>query len=497
MQTTNAADLFCGAGGTSTGLLLAAKELGLNISLTAVNHWDVAIATHSKNHPRVNHFNSGLERLSPREAVPSGRLRLLVASPECTNFSRAKGGAPKNKQSRASIKYILKWINQLDQVDDILIENVPEFVEFGPLHRQCTCGAGPTLEKKHDKKCRYATPIQSRKGEYFLRFIHKLEEADYSVKWRALNAADYGDATTRKRLFIIARKGLIATFPEPTHGRTTRDMLGDRPAWRSASEIIDWNVKGTSIFSRKHPLKENTMRRIEQGLKKFSGEAFVVGQQSKAAPRDIHTPIPTIASKGAIALIQPYIVSLRGTGESNLKSSHRSVNEPLPTVTGGRGHFYLTVPFLMELTHGGRLHSLDQPMNTITSADAWGLVQPFLVEYYGTGSASSVHLPLKTQTGRDRFGLAQPVIKIEGKKYKLDILYRMLTPRELARAMSFPDEYQFTGTRENIVKQIGNAVPVQVARALCKHLLSTRLSTEKVYQPVHCVREPVPAWDVV
>ncbi len=514
MQTNyNAADLFCGAGGTSSGLLLAAKELGMNIQLAAVNHWDVAIATHSQNHKNVHHFNCDLEQLAPRDAVPAGRLRLLVASPECTHFSRASGGAPKNKQSRASIKYILKWINQLDQVDDILIENVPEFIEFGPLHRKCTCGAGPTIKKKHAKTCKYATPIQARKGEYFLRFVTKLREAGYNVAWRVLTAADYGDPTTRKRLFIIARKGLPATFPEPTHGRVAQDMLGTRQAWKPVADCIDWSVKGKSIFHRKKPLKETTMRRIMAGLEKYGGKPFVLGQQSKAVAKSVNDPCPTIATKGAIAFIEPYIVSMHGTDEGHLRSSGKSIHAPLPAITTRR-HFYLAQPyiieyhdgknsqrrtrsvnepiptidtsnrfglvepFILELTHGGRFHNIDEPLNTITSADAWALVQPFLVKYYGTGRTSSVREPIPTITTKDRFGLVQPIIKANGREYKLDILFRMLTPRELANAMSFPSNYQFSGSREDIVKQIGNAVPVELAKALCKHLLSTRIEAE-------------------
>ncbi len=93
-KTTYAADLFCGAGGTSSGLLEAAKELGLKVDLIAVNHWDIAISTHSLNHPKVKHFNSDLEKIDPRQVVPGGKLHLLVASPECTHFSKARGGKP-------------------------------------------------------------------------------------------------------------------------------------------------------------------------------------------------------------------------------------------------------------------------------------------------------------------------------------------------------------------------------------------------------------------
>lgn len=533
MRKTYAADLFCGAGGTSTGLLEAAAVLGLNVDLIAVNHWDTAIATHSQNHPGVNHFNSDLEKIDPREVVPGGKLHLLVASPECTHFSKARGGKPMSKQSRASVKYILRWIGALD-IQNVLIENVPEFMDWGPLHR------------KGDK---VNTPIKNRKGEYFHRFVRKMQEHGYQVRWRVLNAADYGDPTTRKRLFIMARKGATPVFPEPTHGKSGGDMFGARPTWKPAREIIDWSIKGESIFNRKRPLAENTMRRIMAGLKKFGGKAFVIGQQSGAAPRNVDEPLPTVAGAGAISFIEPFIVTTNWTATN--RSQPRSVDEPIPAITGqgqiglaepfivalehssangkqvrsvdepiqtitARGQFGLVQPFILNIRGGNdgylrasdiddplptvttssptalvepfilpffgerenqqpRTHSINEPLPTITSHGAGALVEPFLVEYYGTGNASSVDEPLKTQTGRDRFGLVQPMVfESEGKRYLLDIRFRMLQPHELARAMSFPKGYKFSGNREQVVKQIGNAVPVNLAKALCTALLSER-----------------------
>lgn len=245
-KTTYAADLFCGAGGTSSGLLEAANQLGLKMELIAVNHWEIAIATHSLNHPDVTHFNSDLEKIDPRQVVPGGKLHLLVASPECTHFSKARGGKPMSKQERASVKYILRWIGALD-IENVLIENVPEFMDWGPLHRKCTCkpeiSEGFTIANNgdkitfpvitHQKGCQIDKPIRNRKGEYFHRFVRKMQEHGYTVKWRVLNAADYGDPTTRKRLFVIARKGGNPLFPEPSHGKKSQDVLfGSRPAWR-------------------------------------------------------------------------------------------------------------------------------------------------------------------------------------------------------------------------------------------------------------------------
>jgi len=485
------ADLFCGAGGTSTGILQAAQELGQSVNLVAINHWELAISTHSENHPGVNHFNSDLQNIDPREVVPSGKLRLLVASPECTHFSRARGGKPMNKQSRASVKYVLRWVNNLD-VEDVLIENVPDFMEWGPLDPE-------TLR-----------PVKARKGEYFHRFVRKLQKIGYTVDWRILNAADYGDPTTRKRLFIIARKNNPIHWPEATHHKDGGNMFGVLPHWRSAREIIDWSIKGESIFKRKRPLAENTLKRIMAGLVKYGGKAFVLGQQSCSAPREVDQPIPTVSGAGAISFIQPFLVEYHNGLNSERRT--KSVDQPLPTLdTSNR--FGLVEPFIIQMDQGGVLHSINKPMATITSADAWALVEPyivslrgtsdiqinsssrkisdplptvtggnnlclaepFLVEYYGTGQSSSVDEPIKTLTGRDRFALVEPMtIEHDGKRYVLDIRFRMLQPHELARAMSFPEDYHFNGNREQIVKQIGNAVPVSLARELVKSLLQSK-----------------------
>ena len=517
-------DLFSGSGGTSTALLEVTEELGKKARLVAVNHWSIAIATHSANHPNAIHYNSDLRDVDPRQVVPSGRLRLFVANPECTHFSRARGGKPMNKQSRASVKYVLRWIRALD-IEDVLIENVPDFLSWGPLDPATML------------------PVKKRKGEYFHRFVRKLQHNGYTVDWRVLNAADYGDPQTRKRLFIIARKNKAIVWPEQTHHRNGGDMFGPMPKWRPARDIIDWDNKGKSIFKREKPLRPNTMRRILAGLHKFGLKPFVIGQQSGAIPREVGEPIPTIATAGKIALIEPYIIQmdqggvlcdinkplptitsadawalvepyivplnhgddmrtldidkplptitsvdawgliqpylvlLNGTSDRHLKSSIRSVDEPIPTLTGTQ-HVGLCEPYLVEY-HGDadgkpRVRSVDDPLPTIDTNNRIALAEPYLIEYYGTGQSFSVDEPLKTLTGRDRFGLAWPmVLERDGKRYLLDILYRMLTPRELARGMSFPDWYEFKGNREQVVKQIGNSVCRRQAKALIRSLLTS------------------------
>ncbi len=192
-----AADLFAGAGGASNGLVRAAAALGLDVDLLAVNHWPIAVETHSRNHPTVRHMCESVERIEPREVVPGGRLHLLMAGPECTHFSTARGGRPVNAQSRATAWSILKWAQEL-YIDTIIIENVPEFRSWGPI------GANQK-------------PLKSKRGETFRAFLTALRSLGYTVEDKILNAADYGDPTTRQRLFIMARRGRHkVSWPAPT-----------------------------------------------------------------------------------------------------------------------------------------------------------------------------------------------------------------------------------------------------------------------------------------
>jgi len=418
--------------------------------LLAINHWNIAIDTHTLNHPGARHLCESLDNVDPRKTVPLGKLDILCASPECTHHSIARGGKPRSDQSRATAWHILRWAEAL-RIESILIENVREFQQWGPLAKT-------------------GKPMKSKRGQTYQAFLAALRSLDYVVEERIINAADFGDATTRQRLFIMAwRRGGKLPWPEPTHaGR-----------WKPAREIIDWNIKGKSIFNRKRPLSPNTLRRIEAGLRKFGGEAFLVKYHGDHAGRQdgqhrVHStekPVPTLDCSNRFGLAQPFLVNLRGTNANQLESSAKSIDEPTPTFTTSGAHLGLIEPFLIHTTHHGERpgHSIDKPLPTITCAKRgeMALIEPFLVKYYSTGGAYSVSEPMDSITTRDRFALVED--KSAGSR--LDIHFRMLQPHELAGAMGFPPDYQFTGSRESQVKQIGNAVPVRTAAALCKALL--------------------------
>ncbi len=514
-KTVTVVDMFCGAGGMTDGHVQACRELGFKTKMIAINHWDRAIETHSLNHPEAQHYCDEMQSLDPWAVVPGGKLDLLLAGPECTHFSKARGGKPKSNQSRASAWHIVRWAEALN-IRAILIENVPEFESWGPLDA-------------HGK------PIESRKGETFQAFINALKSLNYRVDWRVLNCADFGDPTTRERLFVIALKAnRTIPWPDPTHSPTGEQTLfGQLPKWKAAREIIDWSLAGYSIFNRKKPLSPNTMRRIMKGLRKFGGvsfvlppegihrgnaprsvdeplptvtsrggghliqpylvmmygqndarsvdrplptvtaggghiglaQPFVIPQQSGGRPRSVEEPLPTVAAAGAIALVQPFIMAIRGGDDGTLRVRASAADQPMPALTT-ISPFALVEPFVVCTNHGaddGRTYPMDRPMPTVTSVDAWGVVQPFIVEYNGQGNAHSVDEPLPTVTGSERFGLA--VTLADGTQGILDVMFRMLKPHELARAQSL-GHMTFTGTRDEQVKQIGNAVPGQTAKQL-------------------------------
>jgi len=379
------ADLFCGAGGTSTGAVEAVEYLGYSPKLTACNHWPVAVATHTANHPSARHYCASLDTLNPRELFEPDQLDLLWGSPECTNHSRARRGKHINEQSRATAWCVTRWADAL-RPNTVLIENVPEFKNWPSFHAWIAC----------------------------------LESFGYRTDSRVLVAADYGDPTTRRRLFVQAVRGKRRiVWPDATHARSP-DPFGSKLPWVPAADIIDWSIPAQAISLRKKPLAPKTMKRIREGLEKHGG-AMIVAMEH-----------------GGRAL---------------------SIDQPLPTVTCAKGGAF-GLAYLLPQHGGGALRPITDPAPTVATAGAIALI----MEYYGTGGTRPVTEPLPTVTCRDRFAL----IQASGG----EVLFRMLKPKELAGAQGFRSDYQFTGTVQEQVKQIGNAVPRNLARAIVLAALS-------------------------
>lgn len=539
------ADLFCGGGGFSKGFALACADLGVtNIRLIAINHAQIAVDTHKANHPWAEHYCSRVDQLDVRKLVPGGRVKLLLASPECTNHANARGGRPINDQSRSTAWDVIKWAQEL-YVETILIENVREIMDWGPL------GAD-------------GRPLKSKRGEIFAAWVEAISRCGYHVDHRILNAADFGAATTRKRFFLIARRAnRKIVWPEPTHSKGAEksgDLFRGLKPWRGAWEIIDWNKKGVDLFEReKHglkPLRPNTIARIEAGARKFWGpvaepfiiqlrgtskeqvdgsahsvkdplhtitgggihagliQPFILGPRLFKHPyidpvtdplrsirastdnwqvvvpfvitpggtdlgvgRKVKDPLPTVMTKERFAVVEPFIV---GTGGPQGTAKPKGVKPPLGAVIG-MNHRAIVEPFVVQVNHGtdrksnnsGRVRSVSQPIGTITRENGHGLVCPFITKYYGSGSgAVGVKEPIPTLTGKERFALVTPVTVEIPKGYELRAYFRMFEDYELARAMGF-EGYEFKGTKKDRILMIGNAVEVNVAKALCGAILAS------------------------
>ena len=416
----NIVDMFCGGGGESTGLISAAHDYGLDVNMSAINHWERAIETHSANYPFVEHRIEDVQTINPESLKASVDTDLLWASPGCQHFSIARGGKPRNEQKRAPAWEVLRFVETIHP-KRVIIENVPEFQSWGPL----------TPEGK---------VIRSEKGKTFNIFIKALQSLNYIVSYRILCAADYGAHTSRRRLFIQAvRKdcGKRIIWPKPTNVKYGNIFL---PKWHAASEIIDWSIPCQLISERKKPLAATTMRRIEYGIRKFWGEEavpFIARLYGNSTAESIEKPLSTISCSGAHhMLIQPFITAI---GQTSAKQRNRKLTEPLSTICTKQEHC---------------------------------LVKPMLVQYDGNGHAVSLSDPIPTLTTKDHYAL------VNRKYSNYELGFRMLQPNELAAATGFPSDYKFKGTKVEVVKQIGNAVPPNFAKALFGQILSELLDKE-------------------
>lgn len=465
MITMKLADLFCGAGGTTTGAVEAIESLGFRVEVTAVNHWEIAVATHTKNHLNARHLCASIDSTNPRHLFGENELDVLLASPECMGHSIALGDRPVNDQSRSTAWCVLRWADAL-RPRGIIVENVPEFAGWAPLGSN-------------------GRPLKSRHGEVFRSWCDSLRSLGYKVDHRILCAADFGDPTTRRRLFIQAVRGKKKiVWPHPTHTKIGQPSLFASRPWVSARSIIDWSMRGTSIFTRRRPLTVNTIDRIQEGLRLFSGLPFILPKRmgrgdngSKDCPLSIDRPLNTILTDGRVGLVQPFLVAMEHGGRV------LPIDAPMPTITTAKGGaFGVVSPFLVQVAHGNdgnpngnayRVRSVNDPLPTVCgNRGEWAVIDPFLISYYGNGEPLSIDQPLDTVTTKDRFGLVRPFVQTANGKAYLEVLFRMLQPRELARAQGFRDSYEFVGTKTQVTKQIGNAVPRRLARALVAAMVS-------------------------
>jgi DNA (cytosine-5)-methyltransferase 1 len=527
-------DLFCGAGGTSTGVEQS-RHNGKKCAkvIACVNHDATAIASHAANHPDALHFTEDIKtlKLSPlvahvekMKAAYPGALLVLWASLECTNFSKAKGGKPRDADSRTLGLHLFRYIEAV-RPDYIKIENVEEF-----MSRSWT---------KSDKKGR---AIKDSTDYY--SWVARIEAYGFGYAHRILNAADYGAYTSRRRFFgIFAKKGLPIAFPQPTHAKNNNENLfGSLKKWKPVKDVLNFSEEGESIFARKKPLSDKTLARIYAGLIKFVAggkDNFLLkynsmGQNGRYNTPDVDAPCPTAATQDRLRLCSAQFekpahtvtpidhhalttVSFIGryNGQPEQGVNAVSIDVPAPTLTVKDRLSLISPKFIVSQYSGGGQHSsidgvcpavltnpkqnvvscttwvvntnfsnigsaINEPSQTITANRKWHyLMSP---QYYSAGGriASMDKMPpylIYTETGEIAIEVydtdSEPMRRI--KEFMalygiIDIKMRTLRIIELLRIMGFPDDYVLIGTKEEQKKYIGNAVEVKMARVMCEAL---------------------------
>jgi DNA (cytosine-5)-methyltransferase 1 len=432
------ADLFAGGGGASAGIEAA---LGRPVDI-AINHDPVALAVHAANHPTTRHLTADVWEVKPQEATGGRPVDLLWLSPDCKFFSRAKGAKPREEGVRSLAWVAIRWAAAVRPAV-IVLENVPEFEEWGPLGED-------------------GLPDRTRLGLTFRRWRGRLQGLGYRIEHAVLDSSLYGVPTRRRRLFLVARcDGQPIRWPAQTHGR-------GRLPLRTAAECIDWTLPCPSIFGRKKPLAEKTLRRVALGVQRYV----------------LETPRPYIVDGAVSTLIQT------GYGERAGQAPRvPGLDKPLGTIVAGGSKHALVAAWVVKHFGGVVGSPLTEPTSTITARDHHGLVQAemfpspverpfrvpqvraFLTAYYGNGSDSgqSVLEPMRTVTTKHRLGL----VTVAGVEFQIvDIGLRMLRAHELLRAQfgKFAAGYDLSRaeTETHQIRLIGNSVPPEVAEAIVR-----------------------------
>lgn len=496
-------DLFCGAGGTTTGAELS----GVCKVIAAVNHDPLAIASHAANHRDVLHLtediliaDTGLIAAHVakwKARYPNARL-ILWASLECTNFSNAKGGLPRDADSRSLAQGMFRYLEALNP-DLFLIENVREFMSWGDL----------------DERGR---PVSKFEGREYVRWVKRVQSYGFQHDWRLLCAADFGGVTIRERYFgAFYRPGQPFAWPQRTHAKKAAKgnlFQDEMKPWRAVAEVLDFSDLGASIFDRKRPLVDKTLRRILAGLRKFHTSPQIMVCNSPGYCQPVNRPVGTLTTVNSKALVTPFLMRYNGVGIGS------PVTEPSGTVST-RDRFALVTPWIDRNFRNGGHQPITQPAGTLLTVPKMNLCSAFLVpssfdntarsitepaptllasrkhiniatafivnpQYRNPGN--SIHAPaptvIATQKSRplslatataeglprwtpaDTDSPAMLELKTFMRENSIaDIFMRMLKVLELKRIQGFPDGYVLKGPLNEQKKFIGNSVETGVVAA--------------------------------
>ncbi|MFC4526363.1 DNA cytosine methyltransferase [Dyella halodurans] len=507
-------DLFAGGGGASEALRQA---LGRDPDI-AINHDEQAIGMHAANHPFTKHMREDVWEADPVTEVAGRRPGWFHSSPDCTHFSQAKGGQPRDRATRSLSWVVLKWCGSLKKAGlaprIVSLENVKQIRSWGPLvaKRDKVTGRVMKLDGSVAAKGervpvanQFLIPDKRHAGRTWRSFLAELRGLGYQVDHRLLVASDFGAGTSRERLFLLARcDGEAPQWPEPTHGPDRAQP------YVTAADCIDWSVPCPSIFERKRPLAEATCRRIAKGVKRYvldAAEPFFItehangsNQRTWSGKEPLRTQCAGVKG-GHFALAATHLVKFRGDSDG------APAAKPMPTITSGAGaarpagaaHAMGVITAFLEQANGGgengnpaRARSACEPVSSITGTgsqqrvvectlspnyEAGALrVAAFLMRYHSCGGQhAQLNVPLTTVTTKDRLALV--TVTIKGTPYVIvDIGLRMLRREELYRAQGFPADYIIDRTADGrklsisaSVRMVGNSVSppplVAIARA--------------------------------
>jgi DNA (cytosine-5)-methyltransferase 1 len=401
-------DLFCGFGGTTTGFVNAFVN-GNKIAkvVACVNHDPKAIKSHWLNHNDVTHYEEDIRTLDLSGLValveywkciyPDAYV-VLWASLECTNFSKAKGGLPRNADSRTLAEHLFRYQQALNP-DYIQIENVVEFMSWGPLDEN-------------------GKPVSRKNGSDWLKWRNEICDYGYRDDWREMNSADYGAYTSRNRLFgCFAKEGLPIVWPEATHSKkATTGMFGGTEKWKAVKDVLNFEDEGESIFGRKKPLSDRTLERVYAGLIKYvaNGDKSFLSNYKSGHPASKNTSIETVAGTLTTIPTQAVVQTeflLKYNSINGKTGVHHppSIDEPSPTVTCQARLGLIQPKFLQHYYSPGYNTSIDEPNPTVRTKDSAALINPvFLQHYYGNGFNTSIEQPCPTLTTKERAALVQP-----------------------------------------------------------------------------------------
>lgn len=423
-------DLFAGGGGASTGIRMA---LGRDPDI-AINHDALAIGMHAANHPFTQHLQEDIWHADPVREVGRRLVGWMHASPDCTHFSQAKGGQPRDRATRSLSWVILKWAGMLAVNGNapriISLENVKQILKWGPLIAKRDKATGRVIRIGPDGKPigiaepgervplreQWLIPDPAHAGRTWRAFVAELRRLGYQVEWARMVASDYGAGTKRDRLFMLARRdGAPIVWPAATHGK----RKGQLPVV-TAADSIDWSIPGKSIFDRKRALADRTMRRIAKGVRRFvidSPDPFIVGVGGRAgqsAEVPVSGPMNTITAKGDAAVCEPVLVPFLTEHANGTHQRNMPVDEPLGTVCAGvkGGHFAIVAPHLVKFRGDSGGSAANEPMPTITSgagsarpagcAHAMGVVSAIIVPNNTNNEAKPASEPVPTITSGGR-----------------------------------------------------------------------------------------------